>query len=99
MRAPALVLGPSLQIDYRTIVVPVVRSAESEEALVAAARLAAPSAGRAWPIVHVLEIPMDLPLTASMPEAERAANGLLDDARAIVESYGVRAVTRLERAR
>src|SRR6185312_16092138 len=40
VRAPALVLGPSLQIDYRTIIVPVVRTAESEEALVAAARLA-----------------------------------------------------------
>ena len=96
--APALILGPSLQIEYRTIVVPVVRSAESEEALVAAARLAADRRSRVA-IVHVLEIPMDLPLTASMPMAEREANELLDDARALVESYGVRAVTRLERAR
>jgi len=98
VRAPVLVLGPSLQIEYRTIVVPVVRSAESEEALVAAARLAADRRSRIA-IVHVLEIPMDLPLTASMPMAEREANELLDDARALVESYGVRAVTRLERAR
>ena len=36
-----LVLGPSLTVEYRTIVVPVVRTGESEEALVAAARLAA----------------------------------------------------------
>ena len=42
---------------------------------------------------------MELPLTVSLPSAEREANDLLDDARALVESYGVRAVTRLERAR
>jgi len=97
-KAPAMVLGPSLAIAYRSIVVPVVRSAESEEALVTAARLAAERRSRVA-VVHVLEIPMELPLTTSLPEAEREANSLLDDARALVESYGVRAVTRLERAR
>jgi APA family basic amino acid/polyamine antiporter len=42
---------------------------------------------------------MDLPLNAAMPDEERAAIELLEDAQALVESYGVRAVTRLERAR
>lgn len=98
VRAPALILGPSLQIEYRTIVVPVTRSAASEDALQAAARLAADRGSRVA-IVHVVEIPMELPLTASVPESEKRANKLLDDARALVESYGVRAVTRLERAR
>ena len=98
VRAPVLVLGGALEIEYRSIVVPVIRSAESEEALVTAARLAAERRSRVA-IVHVLEIPMEQPLTASLPEAEREANSLLDDARALVESYGVRAVTRLERAR
>ena len=41
VRAPPIVLGRRSTIEYRTIVVPVVRSAETEEALVAAARLAA----------------------------------------------------------
>ena len=98
MHAPALILGPSLQIDYRSIVVPVVRSAESEEALVAAARLAADRRARVA-IVHVLEIPMELPITADMKLEAREANVLLDDARAVVESHGARAVTRLLRAR
>ncbi|HTI34755.1 MAG TPA: universal stress protein [Miltoncostaea sp.] len=98
IRAPALVLTSSLEIEYRSIVVPVVRSTDSEEALVTAARLAAERRSRVA-IVHVLEIPMELPLTARLPEAEREANSLLDDARALVESYGVRATTRLERAR
>ena len=45
VRAPEIVLG-ALEIEYRTIVVPVVRSAETEEALVAAARLAVRARGR-----------------------------------------------------
>jgi APA family basic amino acid/polyamine antiporter len=98
VRAPVLVLGPSLQIEYRSIVVPVTRSAASEEALLTAARLAAERRSRVA-IVHVLQIPMELPLTVGLPEEERVANALLDDARALVESHGVRAVTRLERAR
>ncbi len=98
VRAPAMVLAGTLEVEYRSIVVPVVRSTESEEALVTAARLAAERRSRVA-IVHVLEIPMELPLTARIPEAEREANSLLDDARALVESFGVRAVTRLERAR
>jgi basic amino acid/polyamine antiporter, APA family len=98
VRAPPLVMGAALQIEYREIIVPVTRSSESEEALVAGALLAAERRSTVA-IVHVLEVPMELPLTAELPSAEREADDLLDDARALVESYGVRAVTRLERAR
>jgi APA family basic amino acid/polyamine antiporter len=95
-RAPAVVVG--LHVEYRTIVVPVTRSPESEEALVAAARLAAERRARTV-IVHVLELPHELPLDASVPERETEANDLLDAARALVEEYGVHAVTRLARGR
>jgi APA family basic amino acid/polyamine antiporter len=98
LRAPALVLGPSLTIEYRTVVVPVLRSEESEEALVAAARLAA-ERGSTVAVVYVPEVPLELPLDAPMPDREAEAEELLDDAQALVESYGVRAVTRLVRAR
>jgi basic amino acid/polyamine antiporter, APA family len=98
VRAPALVLGPALAVEYRTIVVPAVRSAESEEALVAAARLAAERGSRIA-IVHVLEVPLEQPLDAPLPALEQTADDLLDAAQALVESYGVRAVTRLVRAR
>jgi APA family basic amino acid/polyamine antiporter len=98
VRAPVLVLGPSLTVEYRTIVVPVLRTAESEEALVAAARLAAERRA-SIAIVAVVEIPLELPPDTRMEEEERGANEALDDAQALVESYGVRAVTRLVRAR
>jgi len=98
-RAPALVLGPSLTLEYRTIVVPVLRTAESEEALVAAARLADERGATVVVVVNVLEVPLSKPLDADLPEAEEEAEGVLDDAKALLESYGVRAITRLVRAR
>ena len=98
VRAPVLVLGPSLTVEYRTIVVPVVRSEESEEALVAAARLAAERRATVA-ILHVIEVPLDLPLDVELPDVEEEANEVLDNASAFVESYGVRTVARVLRAR
>jgi APA family basic amino acid/polyamine antiporter len=98
VRAPAQVLGPALAVDFRSIVVPVSRTAESEEALVAAAKLASRRGARVA-LVHVIEVPLDRRLDAPLAEAEEEANALLDDAQALVESYGVHAVTRLVRDR
>jgi APA family basic amino acid/polyamine antiporter len=98
VRAPALVVGPSLVAEYRTIVVPVVRSPESEDALIAAARLAA-DRGATIVVLHVLEVPLDRPLDADLGAIEDRAHRLLDDAQALVEQYGVRVVARLVRAR
>jgi APA family basic amino acid/polyamine antiporter len=96
VRAPALIVG--LEVEYRSIVVPVVRTAESEEAIVAAARLAAERRATIV-LLHVLAMPMDLPLDADLGEREREADDLLDSARVLVEEYGVRAVPRIVRAR
>ncbi len=98
VRAPVLVIGPALSVEYRTIVVPVKRTGESEEALVAAARLAA-ERGATVAVVHVVEVPLALPVDARLAAEEDEAEALLDDAQALVESYGVRTVTRLLRAR
>ncbi len=97
-RAPQLILGPSLQLDYRTIVVPVTRSADSEEALVAAARLAGERRATIV-IMHVLEVPLDQPLGADLRGEEDEAYDLLDDARALVERYDIRTIVRLARGR
>jgi nucleotide-binding universal stress UspA family protein len=93
-----MVLGPSLTAEYRMIVVPVTRTAESEEAIVAAARLAVERRGTIV-LVHVLEVPMELPIDAPMLEYEMRADELLDSAQALVEEYGVRGISRLVRAR
>jgi APA family basic amino acid/polyamine antiporter len=98
IRAPALVLGPALQLEYRTIVVPVVRSYESEEALVAAARLAAERRATIA-VVNVIEVPLERTLDDVTPEEEAEADDILEQSRGLLETYGVRAVTRVVRAR
>jgi basic amino acid/polyamine antiporter, APA family len=49
--------------------------------------------------VTVLEIPLDLPLSAELPEEEALANRELDEARAIGDSYGISVIPRLVRGR
>jgi basic amino acid/polyamine antiporter, APA family len=97
VRAPAIILG--LEVEYRTILVPVLRTVESEEALVAAARLASERRARIV-ILHVLEVPLDQPLDADLLDREQVADQILDEAQALLETYaGVQIVSRLERAR
>ncbi len=97
VRAPAIVLG--LEVEYRTILVPVLRTAESEEALIAAARLAAERGARIV-ILHVLEVPLDKTLDAELPKRREVADQILDEAQTLLETYaGVQITSRLERAR
>jgi APA family basic amino acid/polyamine antiporter len=90
--------GPALALEYRRLLVPVLPGPASDEALDIAASLAA-ERGAQIAAVTVLEIPLDVPLTAEMPEAEKLANRELDEARAIGDSYGVSVIPRLIRSR
>ena len=48
--------------------------------------------------LNVVEVPLDCPLTDRFPELEATGNAELDEAVAIGDSYGVRVLTRLDRA-
>jgi APA family basic amino acid/polyamine antiporter len=98
VRAP-VVIGPADALEYRNVLVPVVSRRESEAAVDLACRLASERGG-AIVALTVLEVPLELPLDAELPgHAERKANDLLDEARAIGDAYGVGVVGRLVRAR
>ncbi|MDX6439281.1 MAG: basic amino acid/polyamine antiporter, family [Gaiellaceae bacterium] len=90
--------GPALALEYRRLLVPVVPGRASDDALDVAASLAA-ERGALIAAVTVLEIPLDLPLSAELPEEEKRANRELDEARAIGDSYGVSVIPRLVRGR
>ena len=77
---------------------PVLPGRASDEALDIAAGLAA-ERGAQITAVYVVEVPLDLPLSAELPAEEELANRELDEARAIGESYGVAVIPRLVRAR
>ena len=47
----------------------------------------------------MIVVPLELPLDADLSEQVEVAYRLLDDAHAIAETYGVRAVERIVRAR
>jgi len=90
--------GPALALEYRRILVPVVRGQPSEDALDVACRLAARRGSRIVAL-NVLEVPLDKPLGEADPELEREASRELDEAVALGGLHGVRMLGRLERAR
>ena len=102
-RLPATVkappaFGPALALEYRRLLVPVVPGRGVGRG---ARRRREPRrrARRADRGGDVLEVPLDLPLSAELPEQEALANRELDEARAIGESYGVSVIPRLVRGR
>ena len=97
VKAP-VAFGPALALEYRRLLVPVLPGRASDEALDIAAGLAA-ERGAQITAVSVVEVPLDLPLSAELTAEEEIANRELDEARAIGESYGVTVITRLVRAR
>ena len=97
VRAP-IVIGPGAALEYRSILVPLAPGRETLEALDVACRLATERRARIVAIA-VVEVPLELPLDAYLPEEEAAANLLLDEARIVGDSYGVDVVGRLVRAR
>jgi APA family basic amino acid/polyamine antiporter len=98
MRAP-IPIGPGVALEYRNVLVPIVHRRESEEAIDLACRLAT-ERGATIAAVTVLEVPLELSLDAPLPDqTEHRAHDLLDEARAIGETYGVGVVVRLIRER
>ncbi len=97
VRAPAA-FGPALALEYRRLLVPIVGGQASDDALDVACSLAAERRARIVAL-NVLEVPLDLPLGVDMPNEEARANHELDEAIAVGDSYGVRVVDRLVRAR
>jgi APA family basic amino acid/polyamine antiporter len=97
VRAP-VVIGPAIALEYRNILVPIVEGAESIEAVNLAVRLASERRTRIV-AMRVIVVPLELPLDTELPEDERRAELLLDQARDLGELYGVTVLERLARAR
>jgi APA family basic amino acid/polyamine antiporter len=96
VRAPIVITAQAL--EYRNIIVPVASGYPSDEAMDVACRLAA-DRGSTIVAMTVIEVPLELPLDAYLPELVSEAHEQLDEARAIGESYGVDVIARLVRAR
>jgi APA family basic amino acid/polyamine antiporter len=97
VRAP-LPVGPTAALEYRSLFVPLLDGPAGDEAMDVAARLAA-ERGATVVAAAVVEVPLELPLDARLDHAEAEADERLDRARLIGESYGLRVIPRLLRAR
>ena len=97
VRAPILV-GPGAALEYRNILVPMGSDRESEEAVDLACRLAAERRATVVAIT-VIEVPLHKPLDAELPEEEYGADLLLDEAKRIGDTFGVKVISRVVRAR
>ena len=97
IRAP-VEFGPAAVLEFRSILVPIAPGYPSDEAMDFACRLAAER--RASIVAFTaIQVPLDLPLDAELPEDVHEANLQLDEARAIGDSYGVRVIGRIARTR
>jgi APA family basic amino acid/polyamine antiporter len=97
VKAPTA-FGPALALEYRRLLVPVIGGPHSDAAMDLACRLAAEHGARIVAL-SVLEVPLDRPVGDTSGDLEQAANRELDEALAIGDSYGIRVIGRLERAR
>ena len=91
-------VGPALALEYRRLLVPIVPGQATDEAFDVAASLAA-ERGAQIAAVHVIEVQLDLPLNAWLPDRVAQADRELDEAQRIGDSYGVTVIPRLIRAR
>jgi APA family basic amino acid/polyamine antiporter len=97
VRAP-VEYGVAAALEFRSILVPIAPGYASDEAMDFACRLAAERRASIVALTAI-EVPLDLPLDAELPEDVREANEQLDEARAIGDSYGVRVIGRIARTR
>ena len=85
-------------VDYDRILVPVQGSRLSDEMMVLACQLAAEK-DAVIDVLYVLEVPMNLPLDASLPGGRARGKHVLDTAIAVAREFGVEAWPHLVSAR
>jgi basic amino acid/polyamine antiporter, APA family len=96
-RQPLATATP-LRVAYRRILVPLIDTDCSEQAMGIACQLAE-DRGAGVTAVSVVEVPVELPLDAHMLDADAHAKHVLEQAQAIGDLYGVRVAPRVLRAR
>jgi APA family basic amino acid/polyamine antiporter len=98
VEAPVPDLVPSVEGEYERILVPVKVGAIGEEMLATAIKLAEERGGKIHAL-HVIRVPLDLPLDAAMLAPEERASASLIDAKQLAAEHGVAIVGDVVRAR
>ena len=86
--APRLMVGPAVEVEYRSILLPLTAHRVTDEMTATALQLAAES-GTKLVALYPIPVPMNLPLSAPMEEESRQAERELSEAAALGREYGV----------
>jgi APA family basic amino acid/polyamine antiporter len=96
--AERLSTGPAVEVEYRSIILPLTAHRVTDEMTATALRLAAES-GTKLVALYPIPVPMNLPLSAPMDEAVERAEQELSEAAALGRQYGVAVIPRIVRTR
>jgi APA family basic amino acid/polyamine antiporter len=96
--AERLATGPTVEVEYRSIILPLTAHRVTDEMTATALRLAAES-GTKLVALYPIPVPMNLPLSAPMDDAVEKAEHQLGEAAALGRQYGVSVIPRIVRTR
>jgi APA family basic amino acid/polyamine antiporter len=96
--APAAVFGPAVEVEYRSILLPLTSHTITDEMTVTALRLAAESGTRLIAL-YPIQVPLNRPLADPMQDESERAERELREAAALGSQYGVSVITRIVRTR
>jgi basic amino acid/polyamine antiporter, APA family len=96
--AQHLAVGPAVEVEYRSILLPLTKHRVADEMTATALRLAAES-GTKLVALYPIPVPMNLPLSAPMEAESRDAERELGEAAALGREYGVYVIPRIVRTR
>jgi nucleotide-binding universal stress UspA family protein len=91
-------VGPAVEVEYRSILLPLTAHRVTDEMTATALQLAAES-GTKLVALYPIQVPMNLPLSAPMGEESRRAERELSEATALGREYGVYVIPRIVRTR
>jgi APA family basic amino acid/polyamine antiporter len=96
--APVARFGPAVEVEYRSILLPIKPGKLADEMTATAFRLAAES-GTSVVALYPIQVPLELPASAPMEAETREAERELREAVALGREYGVSVITRIVRTR
>jgi APA family basic amino acid/polyamine antiporter len=96
--AQRVLVGPAVEVEYRSILLPLTAHRVTDEMTATALRLAAES-GTKLVALYPIPVPMNLPLSAPMDADVHKAEHELQEAAALGREYGVVVIPRIVRTR
>jgi len=96
--APHALHGPAIEVEYRSILMPISSHRVDDVMTATALRLAAES-GTSLVLLYPIEVPLNVSMADPMPVETAEAEQQLREAAALGREYGVNVITRIVRTR